>query len=323
MASASSNVSAVGNITKTKYKKPSLSFQKQLSQLQARGLIVDNTSQAISLLSHINYFRLEAYWYTYYDTNRTDHYFVPGTNFNDIWRHYRFDRRLRALITRALERIEISFRTQFSYFLSQNFGPFPLNSTTLSINTQSWADELLELNKECQKSKELFAVHFFMTYTDPILPIWALVEILSFGKITNYYRQIKSIPIKNQISNIYGLDPNILTSWLTHLYYIRNTCAHHSRLWNKRLTVLPKPPTSQISKELHSHWIFPLSVQTPDDHYNERRLYNSILIIDFFLTSICPSYKWRSEITELIKSYSIDATRMGFPDGWEKDPFWQ
>jgi abortive infection bacteriophage resistance protein len=244
-------------------------------------------------------------------------------NFNDIWRHYRFDRRLRALISRALERIEISFRTQFAYFLSQNFGPFPLNSKTLAINAQSWADESLELNKECKKSKELFAVHFFRTYTDPILPIWALVEILSFGKITNYYRQIKSIPIKNQISNIYGLDPNILTSWLTHLYYIRNTCAHHSRLWNKRLTVLPKPPPKHISIELYSHWEFSPIVRAPDDHFNERRLYNSILVINFFLSSICPSNKWRSEISELILSYSIDATRMGFPNGWELDPFWQ
>lgn len=305
------------------YLKPSLSIADQLEQLQARGLIIDDTAEVLSLLSHINYYRLEAYWYTFYEKNRPDHFFVSGTRFDKVWSQYCFDRRLRAHISHALERIEVSFRTQFAYHLSQKFGPFPLNLGTLDFTSIQWDTESANLCKTCKSSNELFAIHFYSKYSDDLLPIWALVEILSFGSIVFYYKRIKSIPLKKQISIVYGLDPKELSSWLQHLYYIRNTCAHHSRLWNKRLTVLPSPPQRTINQEINSRWIFPPCERHENDPYNERRLFNTILIVDYFLLQICPKNTWKKEISDLIRNYSIDAIRMGFPENWEMDSFWQ
>ena len=37
----------------------------------------------------------------------------------------------------------------------------------------------------------------------------------------------------------FGAKPFILRSWLRHLTYVRNICAHHSRLFNRVMTTRP------------------------------------------------------------------------------------
>lgn len=316
------NVQATTRSAKVPYSKPSLTTAEQLIQLQSRGLIIDDVNRVEELLSHINYFRLEAYWYPFYDNSKVDHFFLAGTTFNCIWGHYRFDRRLRAHIAYALERIEVSFRTQYAYYLSQYYGPFPFNINNLQFTSSQWQRERPKLVDMCHDSKELFAKHFFEKYSDDLLPVWALVEIQSFGALVFYYKRIKSMVVKSQISNVFGLNPRELTSWLEHLYYIRNTCAHHCRLWNKRFTILPCPPQRTISQDLNLRWNFQPLVRHSQDPFNERRLLNTILIIDYFLSKICPNNTWRIDLVKLINNYSMDAKKMGFLNGWEYDTFW-
>ena len=130
MPSLDRNIQVTTKRAKIPYNKPPLSISEQIAQLQKRGLVFIDLHKAADLLSHINYFRLEAYWYTFYDNTKSDHVFIHGTSFDFVWKHYCFDRRLRAHITHALERIEVSFRTQFAYHLSKAYGPFPLNDST-------------------------------------------------------------------------------------------------------------------------------------------------------------------------------------------------
>jgi len=314
------NIQVTTKRAKIPYNKPPLSISEQIAQLQKRGLVFIDLHKAADLLSHINYFRLEAYWYTFYDNTKSDHVFIHGTSFDFVWKHYCFDRRLRAHITHALERIEVSFRTQFAYHLSKACGPFPLNDSTLQFSQSEWHEKHLKLRDLCQASTEKFAAHFYSKYSDELLPIWAMVEILSFGEIGFYYKKLRSIPIKTQISSTFGLNPKELSSWLHHLTHIRNICAHHARLWNKRFTILPLPPQRVISPALNSRWIHPSSPM--DNHYNNRRLHNTLLIIDYLLSKICPDNIWKKELIELLTRYPIDAERMGFPACWSNDTYW-
>ncbi len=305
------------------YLKPFLSIPEQLDKLQSRGLIIEDIGKITELLAHINYYRLEAYWFTFYDSKNKEHVFKQGTTFEIIWKHYRFDRRLRAIVSHALERIEMSFRTQFTYYLAQRFGPFPFKIENFSFNTQEWEVENTKLEISCEKSSEQFARHFYKKYSGKLLPVWALVEVLSFGTVVRYYRKIKSIKIKNQISEVYDLQPKELVSWMDHLNYIRNICAHHSRLWNKRLTKLPKPPSQSTHPLLSQMWNHPPVNGERNIYFNERRIYNSILVIDYFLSKICPKNSWRKDVINLIEKYSIDIKRMGFPYGWRDNGFWK
>lgn len=267
---------------------------------------------------------MEAYWYSFYDNSITsDHTFIPGTTFDLIWKYYRFDRRLRVHISHALERIEISFRTQFAYYLSQYYVPFPLNQNNFQFSSEEWKTEKSVLHMLCKESNEQFAKHYFRKYTGDILPIWALVEIFSFGAIIRYYNKLNSIPLKQQISSVYGLNPTELRSWLDHLRHIRNICAHHSRLWNKRIVQLPRPPQRVIANELNHFWIHKPQSKEINLHHNDRRIFNTILIIDFFLSKTCPQNTWREELVQLINEYSIDVKRMGFPENWDAHAYWK
>ena len=40
------------------------------------------------------------------------------------------------------------------------------------------------------------------------------------------------------LDKIYGLDQGVLKGFIRHLTYVRNLCAHHSRVWNRRLNNL-------------------------------------------------------------------------------------
>ena len=43
----------------------------------------------------------------------------------------------------------------------------------------------------------------------------------------------------------FGLNHQILSSWLHSISYVRNLCAHHSRLWNHQMTIKPTVPSDR------------------------------------------------------------------------------
>lgn len=85
----------------------------------------------------------------------------------------------------------------------------------------------------------LFISHFFNTYQESRPPVWIIIEILTFGNISWLYNQF-STNLQKIIAGDFGVDHTILVSWLRALTELRNTCAHHSRLWNKVFVNYPK-----------------------------------------------------------------------------------
>src|SRR5699024_4165774 len=50
---------------------------------------------------------------------------------------------------------------------------------------------------------------------------------------------------QDAISAKYGIrNGRIFASWLRSLSYLRNVCAHHSRLWNRNIIDQPKLPSA-------------------------------------------------------------------------------
>jgi abortive infection bacteriophage resistance protein len=62
------------------------------------------------------------------------------------------------------------------------------------------------------------------------------LETLTMGKLTRLYKALKNDTEKMQIASDFNLPSSILTSWIIYLTNVRNICAHHARLWNKRVT---------------------------------------------------------------------------------------
>ena len=105
-----------------KYDKPPLSFEEQAGLLVKRGLVVDSAF-LIDRLKNVNYYRLSGYLYPYRQAKDNDS-FKLGTTFEKVWRHYTFDRRLRLIVMDAIERVEVSIRTQLICILAHESGAF-------------------------------------------------------------------------------------------------------------------------------------------------------------------------------------------------------
>ena len=69
----------------------------------------------------------------------------------------------------------------------------------------------------------------------PLPPVWAVCEVMSLGLLSRWYANLKPMATRTAIASVYGLDQRVFESWLHHLTLIRNACAHHSRLWNRRV----------------------------------------------------------------------------------------
>lgn len=312
-------------LQRRRFTKRPFSFREQVDLLETRGMVFNDKNAVYFLLRHINYYRLEAYWYTYYEANIPDHRFLPETSFSVIWRDYCFDQKLRLHFLQGLEHIEISFKTQFAYHLAHNYGPFPFKRENFIFSQPEWDERIDALKGECTKSKEQFAEHMRNTYECEIFPIWALVEILSFGTIVTFYSNMKDMSVMKQISRVYGLQPDILRSWFRHLSIIRNICAHHGRLWNRRFVKTPKEAVL-MREDIKERWQYAPNITDASNPRNDRRIYNTFLIIDYLLSNIDSNNnsnkEWKPNLVTLIDEYKIDSQRMGFSDGWREDPFW-
>ena len=96
-----------------RFNKPPKTFDEQVTLLESRGMVIEDLSRAKRYLSHLNYYRLAAYWLPFEETH-SPHCFKPDTQFNTVLEHYIFDRELRLLVMDAIERIEVSLRTRWA-----------------------------------------------------------------------------------------------------------------------------------------------------------------------------------------------------------------
>lgn len=54
-----------------------------------------------------------------------------------------------------------------------------------------------------------------------------------------------------------------------------------------------------------------------------RKLYNTLVMLAFFMDVISPGHHWKIRLNELIDTHVIDTSAMGFPDDWRERPIWR
>lgn len=204
--------------------KPPSTFEQQIEILKSRGLIVDNDQYAISILKRINYYRFSAYCLSF---KRNDKFF-NGVRFEHILAVYDFDKRLRYLLLNLIESIEIAFRTHISYLIAHKYGCLG----HLNQNTEYHKKFLGELEKEFNRSKEIFVTHHKEKYGG-VMPVWVALEIIPFGVLSKLYSNMKKEDRECISKEYYSIPSIFIESWLACLTDIRNHCAHYSRLYNK------------------------------------------------------------------------------------------
>ncbi|RYE34967.1 MAG: Abi family protein [Sphingobacteriaceae bacterium] len=304
------------------YTKPALSYQDQLQQLKNRGLVVEDNQKAIFLLENISYYRLSGYWYPLLQEPKSSHLFKTGASFNQSFQLYCFDRDLRKLVSSELEKIEVAIRAKMIYILAHQYDPFWINDNTLFSDQGKFDDTNYKLKEEYKRSREDFILAFKAKYNDALPPSWMILEISSFGTLSNLYQNLKPGKSKRVIAKYFGLDDNTFSSWLHSIVYIRNICAHHSRLWNRTLSISPALPAKP-----KLYW---LTITTTIDTRSGKRLdinnrtYYILPIIIYLLQTVNPTNTFKEKLFKLLSKYSIvDSAAMGFPVDWKDQAIWQ
>ncbi len=292
------------------YSKPALSIDKQITLLESRGLIIPNKSKAHHFLQFVSYYRLSGYTIVFEEriNGKRAHQFKSGATFEDIINLYNFDRHLRMLVMDAMERIEVAVRAQICLTMALTYKDSHWYLRRDVFKPEFEYDLFIKkCMQEQEKSKERFVLHYKENYHSPLsVPCWMMIELLPMGTWSRVYKDLINRADKKQISDNFKLSPVELQSWLHCLTYIRNLCAHHARLWNRRFTVSPMSP------RLYPQYFSP---------NNTFAAQAAMLYI--MLNVISPDSKWTARLAELLKGHPfINPNAMGFLAGWEKDTFW-
>ena len=256
------------SITTKEYKKKWLSYEEQYLLLLQRGMSFDSYSKdnALRKLEFIGYYRLSGYSHAF-RCSPSDEKFVEGTKFKDIIELYKFDRKLKLLLLDAIERIEVAVRSCLAYQLSNKSVSFidsdsnfildriVTNNNNRRINKQknggfsnnlTVRKVLFNLRKKISeklnsRKNEPAIEHLLATYKEPY-PLWITIQVFDFSDLCDLYQIIDS-DLAKVVSNKFGVaSPSTFLSWLQSIRVVRNICAHHGRLVNRNLCVLPKIP---------------------------------------------------------------------------------
>lgn len=295
---------------KRPFSKAATTYEQQVALLEQRGMAVDDAAEARFYLRHLNYYRLCAYWLPF-EADHAEHRFRTGTRFSEVLNLYIFDRELRLLVLDAIERVEVSVRSQWAYQMAHHHGPHAHLDSALSYRVDYWRKNLESLSVEVSRSEEAFINHFRDQYEERLPPVWAVCEVMSLGQLSRWYAQLKPMPTRRAIANAFGIDEQVLQSWLHHLTHVRNFCAHHSRLWNREFTITPRLPLRK-----------PASLREQFNSGN-RKIYNALVILLYLMDVIAPRHRWHSRLEALLSTHAIDPRHMGFPLGWERLAVWQ
>lgn len=231
------------------------SYEEQVDLLVARGMRITDKSEAANHLERINYYRLSGYWYPFCQRDRNGKRldsFIPGTTLDDVLQAYEFDSRLRIATFASLSDIELWLRANLGYSLGQVDSYAHLSSFTLNVDSsrpnstyQAW---LKKYERELSKSKEDFVNHHNLKYGGK-LPVWVAVEILDWGALSYLYGFSPQL-IQQAIADSCALSVPQMKSFLRTLNAVRNTAAHHSRLFNRAHALRPKLPAVGTSETL-------------------------------------------------------------------------
>lgn len=299
---------------KQPYAKPALSIPDQLSHLVAQGMTIPDNAVAEHALRHLSYYRLSAYWLPFeHDKNVPGPRFRAGTNFETVLALYEFDRRLRSITMSAIERLEVAIRGSWAYHLAMRSGPHGYLDQRLYTDPQFYQANLKGLQDDIAYSKDVFIKHYYDKYSGPQMPpVWMASEIMTFGRLSRWYKALDQATDRQAIADPFDLDEAIFVPFVHHLSVVRNTCAHHSRLWNRLFHVPLRLPKKR-----------PVELATSLNRASGAKIYNTFALMIFALKRCAPNDTFATDLRAHLATHPTgDIAGMGFPPDWQGRSIW-
>jgi len=276
--------------------KQATTVEQQIKILKDRGIQIDvNEEKAKEILSDIGYFRLGFYCFpfetSYPDKKNRTHQYKENTKFSDVVSLYYLDVDLRNILSKYINRIEINFRTNIIYRVSNQY-----------INCNTWFADPTVMQKDFieKLDTDLYTINFRKNpiiknhhkkyINDKYAPAWKTLEFFTFGTMVSLYKNLKNNQLKQDISLHYNIrNTDTFANYFRAIVEIRNLCAHSSVLFDHKLSI---PLRNGIALKI--------------DNQNKNKLFSGIKILHYFITKISENRanEMEKEINQLLGTFS-------------------
>jgi len=153
------------------------------------------------------------------------------------------------------------------------------------------------------------AYHFDLTLRD------LLTEVMSFGTLSQMYKGMLRQD-QRVVAQRYGIQASFLKSWMHHCVYVRNLCAHHSRLWDRVWAIRPQ--------------LLPIANWQPPMLPSDQHLFETLLVLHKLLSHIPAAHaftaQWKQRVGQHIAhppAAPNPLRRMGLTNNWMAHPVWK
>ncbi|MBQ9181515.1 MAG: Abi family protein [Bacilli bacterium] len=295
-------------------------LDEQIQILQAKGLTITDIEKSKEILLRENYFFISGYRHLFMNEKES---FINGTTFDELYAVFLFDRKMRNIFFKYILVVENNVKSIISYQLSKKYGfkekdyLNPNNYTQDTMKVRQVHDILEKMKRQIRLNgrQHSATLHYISNYG--YIPMWILVKVLSFGIISEFYSILKAED-RESISELYNVDAETLSIYLSLLANYRNLCAHEDILYDHRTQ-------RSIPDNIYHH---KLNIVKENDEYKygKNDLYSIILIMKKMLNEM----EFKDFINEI--GYEIDAldgkvdivslnsilNKIGFPDNWRE-----
>ncbi len=288
------------HMIKLKQHQPSMSIEEQIENLKTLGLKIEDEAYAKKILNDISYFRLvKAYSLSLKSKNEN---YDGSVTFDQIVDLYLFNANFRQILFPKIERIEINVRCRVSNYFSERYGVLGYLQKDYFSSGEYYDIFLKDIEEELRRNaKAPFVQNFQKNYVGGQLPIYALVEVFSFGTLSKFYKNMLNVD-KKAVAKTFGVGYTYLESWLESISYVRNICAHYGRLYNAKLSKTP-----MLYKEYSEAGI------------GNNRIFGVLLCMRILLKEDSHWNLFVDQIEMLFDKYEkVDIKTMGFTDNWKK-----
>ncbi len=298
-------------------------IDEQIDILNSRNVVIDDYDKAYNLLSKNNYYYLiNGYKNLFIDSKTKEEKYINGTKLDELYALYEFDKNIKINFLKYLLLIENEIDTYIAYEFSKSYGHknylLPTNfcnSNSKQFLIESFINDVdLEIGYQYKNCNEMI-IHYLDNYK--YVPLWVLVRILSFGKISKFYSLMKPKE-QNEISRKYNLRIHEFRIILHNLTLIRNVCAHDEKLYDIKIK-------NRISSTIY-HKKLKIDNKNGNYQYATRDLFSIIIILKLLLEKEQFSrfyneiIKSIEELKKELHTISIDKVlyKMGFPQNYKK-----
>lgn len=297
-------------------------LDEQVEILKQKNLTINDVNYAKEVLLRENYFFLNGYRYPFIKSLDNKVY-IDGVTFEELYSLFLFDRKLRNVIFKNILMIENNIKSIISYQLSKKYGYRerdylnPNNFNYIPEKRRQVNDLLGKMKRQIKDNavNHTATKHYINNYG--YIPLWVLVKVLSFGIVSELFSILKKED-QYDIVELYDLDVNVFTNYLSSLSNYRNLCAHEDILYNNR--------TQKSILDTKYHRLLNIPIMDNEYIYGKNDLFSVVIMMKSMIKKD-EFDLFEKEISDLIdeldnKLKSIEINKildcMGFPKNWKE-----